>query len=297
MTFFDKKSEVINIELTQYGKHLLSMGKFKPVYYEFFDNDVLYDSQYCGVIEERNNIQERIKNETPYMKPQYVFSGVETSFKKLLKEKQNLRQEMNERGLNFTESQMLQKIFSSQQAKEKIYFNSSPLGTSNIDEKIPAFRILTYETSISSSQQVKNLETQYIRTPEIIMNDSNFETFILPQNQELDNQEMKYEFSETYLDGTRIVLKKNSIILEIDELNTKEMGDNFEIEIYQISSSSTPGGIQEEYNKLYFSQNDQDPRTVEHYFEVNVDQDIEQNILNSIKSSPLFARIIQEINN
>ena len=30
MGFFDRKEEVIDIELTQYGKHLLSLGKFKP---------------------------------------------------------------------------------------------------------------------------------------------------------------------------------------------------------------------------------------------------------------------------
>jgi hypothetical protein len=64
MSFFDKKTEVISIELTQYGKHLLSKGKFKPFYYEFYDNDVVYDSEYSGITEERNNAQERIKNET-----------------------------------------------------------------------------------------------------------------------------------------------------------------------------------------------------------------------------------------
>lgn len=98
MTFFDKKTEVIKIELTQYGKSLLSMGKFKPAYYDFFDNDIIYDSKYCDNNEQRNNIQERIKNETPYMRPQYVFSGIETNFQKLLREKESLRQEMVDRG-------------------------------------------------------------------------------------------------------------------------------------------------------------------------------------------------------
>ena len=32
MSFFNKKEEVLEIELTQYGKHLLSKGEFVPVY-------------------------------------------------------------------------------------------------------------------------------------------------------------------------------------------------------------------------------------------------------------------------
>ena len=46
MTFFNRKEEVIDIELTQYGKLLLAKGKFKPKKYAFFDDDVIYDAQY-----------------------------------------------------------------------------------------------------------------------------------------------------------------------------------------------------------------------------------------------------------
>ena len=56
MTFFNKKEEVIQIKLTQYGKHLLSKGKFKPTYYAFFDDSVLYDSNYAGHTEVQNDI-------------------------------------------------------------------------------------------------------------------------------------------------------------------------------------------------------------------------------------------------
>ena len=40
MEFFDKKEEVIDLQLTQYGKYLLSLGKLKPVYYAFGDGYV-----------------------------------------------------------------------------------------------------------------------------------------------------------------------------------------------------------------------------------------------------------------
>jgi hypothetical protein len=55
MSFFDSKQETINIELTSYGKLLLSKGKFKPVYYAFFDDDVVYDSSYINLSESQND--------------------------------------------------------------------------------------------------------------------------------------------------------------------------------------------------------------------------------------------------
>jgi len=44
MSFFDSKEEVINVEFTQYGRYLLSKGKFNPRFYAFYDDDVIYDS-------------------------------------------------------------------------------------------------------------------------------------------------------------------------------------------------------------------------------------------------------------
>ena len=35
MTFFDPKEEVMDIELTQHGKRLLSKGLLRPTYYLF----------------------------------------------------------------------------------------------------------------------------------------------------------------------------------------------------------------------------------------------------------------------
>jgi hypothetical protein len=73
-TYFNKKEEVINLELTQYGKYLLSKGKLKPVYYSFFDDDILYDGAHGGVTEYQNDIVTRIKD-TPYLKVIYDFSS------------------------------------------------------------------------------------------------------------------------------------------------------------------------------------------------------------------------------
>ena len=48
MTFFDKKQDVLKIELTPYGRSLLSNGKLMPKYYAFFDDDIVYDITTTG---------------------------------------------------------------------------------------------------------------------------------------------------------------------------------------------------------------------------------------------------------
>jgi hypothetical protein len=59
--FIDKKEEVIQIELTSYGKRMFSQGKFMPSHYVFYDDDILYDGDYGGFVETQNNIVTRIK--------------------------------------------------------------------------------------------------------------------------------------------------------------------------------------------------------------------------------------------
>lgn len=69
MAFFNKKQDVIKIELTPYGRSLLSEGKLSPVYYAFFDDDILYDSEAGGFTETQKSIKTRILQETPYLRP------------------------------------------------------------------------------------------------------------------------------------------------------------------------------------------------------------------------------------
>ena len=76
MKFFNRKEEVIDIQLTQDGKRLLSQGRWDPVYYAFFDDDVIYDGENAGVQENQNDAETRIK-ETPRTKVQYTFAGVD----------------------------------------------------------------------------------------------------------------------------------------------------------------------------------------------------------------------------
>ena len=70
----NKKEEVLDIELTPYGKYLLARGKMKPVYYAFFDDNIMYDSEYGGVQEDQSAAKDRIK-QTPQMQTQHKFTS------------------------------------------------------------------------------------------------------------------------------------------------------------------------------------------------------------------------------
>ena len=70
MTFFNKKEDVLKIELTPYGRSLLSNGKMMPKYYAFFDDDIIYDLEFGGDEEEQGDIKDRILDQTPRLRPQ-----------------------------------------------------------------------------------------------------------------------------------------------------------------------------------------------------------------------------------
>ncbi len=87
MAYFDSKEEVLDLQLTQYGKIMLQKGRFRPHYYCFFDDEILYDSKYglheedvpeSYVEESQRDILDRIK-ETPRTKTQHIYYGAETS--------------------------------------------------------------------------------------------------------------------------------------------------------------------------------------------------------------------------
>lgn len=82
MTFFDSKEEVMSIVLTGYGKYKLSIGEFKPEFYAFFDEGIIYDIEHAGGTESQNDIEPRIVENTPYLKPQPYYYGAETEYKK-----------------------------------------------------------------------------------------------------------------------------------------------------------------------------------------------------------------------
>ena len=73
----DKKERVYDLKLTNYGHYLLSVGKFKPAFYSFYDDNIIYDSSYSNLSESQNQTHVRIKQETPYIESLVLFENID----------------------------------------------------------------------------------------------------------------------------------------------------------------------------------------------------------------------------
>ena len=221
MTFFNRKEEVLDIQLTQFGKVLLSRGQFKPVYYAFFDDDVFYDREFVGEVEAQNDIEGRIK-ETPRLKTQHVFHGIETQIKNDLNAQIDRIQQDETDSLD----RNLPKLEIIQPAPDLHYANVAPLGMSDIgNDRAPAWRIDFLKGNTIT--QVTHLTSSLIPTMKI------------PQIE----VEVKYRSQVvtdpgglgSFPDETNIAVEKDFLLLEIEELNGFTLNNDFEIEVYDIS--------------------------------------------------------------
>jgi hypothetical protein len=310
MTFFDRKEEVIQIELTQYGKYLLSKGKFKPAYYSFFDDDIVYDSQYAGFNESQDEIQTRIK-ETVRIKPQYTFSGAETQMK---------------RNVELIRSGKEKDAFAERfiQTPEKHYSLSAPLGTSDIsNDKSPAWNINFLKGEISKTIRYSTGSHPTLVIPQISVLPIVYETFPA-KSTKLENIEFQDNgeaggisdlnlASKRFEDGSFIQIKDDYILIDVKEENVQNRNDNFDIEVYLIDRDNRRDGTStENLVPLYFPKkkpevvngilvdNVEDemvtmlgPSFVNHFFNVFVDREINPDTLCRVLSEDEIRALTQ----
>ena len=280
MLFSNKKEEVIDLKLTVYGRRMLAQGKLKPVYYAFYDDNIIYDSarisgssadpfeSLAGNDTTQNDRQKRVKEDSPYLKAQHNFSG----------------REIANYDLNFIPE------------REKNYILSSPLG--KVDQtafKAPAWQVTFLHNSASAA--VQNFENsakhQLVQIPQV-ETEVMYETavgFIRPPRQLPRNFRPDPELTvgASRPDGTSIAVEPDYILLNVEEKNSVYMMDNYDIEIYESGS--------EGWNKLDFVKrqdsivdgflvNQRSPRPpnlnssfVEYYFDVLVDKEIPDNLI------------------
>lgn len=80
MEFFNKQQDVLDLKLTGYGKQLLAQGLFRPVYYAFSDDGVMYDAKWMSgtlIQEQQSQTEPRIQENTPRLKTQNRKIGAE----------------------------------------------------------------------------------------------------------------------------------------------------------------------------------------------------------------------------
>jgi len=299
MTFLDQKERVIDLKLTSYGRYLLSIGKLDPVYYAFFDDDVLYDSQYAGFSEGQTNTEGRIQEDTPRLAVQTNFTGKDLE---IFSTNPNVINDLII-GSNFEdEEKKAQGLVKVQAQAEKTERFQQPIGTSNPrTKKAPAWNTTFFKAPLSSSAdylsstsgtpdlQIPQLDTninyQIVRnapgtTPQLSENVLDAASF--------DNNpgDVPSETSLEFPDGGQINLNQDYVILKVEESNTFFEKDNFEIEAYEVLTVNgkeklIPLKFYKSIDEVFsaMEDGDYDPHSVEQYFDFQTDAEINPEIM------------------
>lgn len=308
MTFFNSKEESIDIELTQHGKYLLSKGKWKPVYYEFYDDDVIYDSQYGGTSDKQAEINSRIKS-SARPKTQYTFTGAEERVKRYLKQARDLGLPLEV--LESSNAELARQNLKSQDnlanIKETLFTTSLPLGNSGLDKNyypnIKARFIAGEISSVSSSLSLIGIPNNLYF---LNLLDLKYKKYVDTTEENFGNLITNLQEAASraiFSDQSFINVENEEIFLELTELNTDSLKDNFEISLFKIDESDgkeieiSLSFIDEQektkiannvlvdnedynlYNENLNTGGFERPEFIEYFFEVNVDKEIPQNIL------------------
>ena len=231
--FFNKKHDVMDIQLTQYGKIKYSQGDFNPKYYSFYDTDITYDGVYVGETEIQNEIVARIKD-TVSTKPIYKFVSSQINSRIL--------SDLYKRAIGGSKCSDGQIPGYKPEIENHIY--KKPLGTTNLlKDKAPARHVRTvsnsqpitgsiiYQGSGSVTLPGNTSQTKYNS------NDNSDATIWYDQMIPLLNFHTKYTYN---YDGDTLpqsqivsIESEERVFLEVEEKNvlSKRMG-NFEIEVF-----------------------------------------------------------------
>lgn len=252
MSFFDSKLEVLDFQLTQYGKHLLSLGKLRPYYYAFYDHDVIYDSEYASLTEIQNDIEPRIQENTPRLKPQYMFHGAETELDNSY-EPINIKNKLlfyDHIGTSKYEGDNVPtwdiKLINNTISSSVPYFTSSfnkiinlPQLNLNLDYNLYYIKIENIDTSSFSANEAPTAPT-----PNDLFLSVNYEDAI------------ETYFTNTvstfgpYEDEAYITVEQKNFIIDVMENNNFDEKDSFEIEVFEYTDDT-----EDNLKQLYFFQN------------------------------------------
>ena len=269
MTFFNKKTEVMQIEMTPYGRYLYSIGKFKPHSYEFVDDDILYKAS--GSTEAQEDAHNRIMNETPKLKINRAFQdeAPQVQSPSLIKNKRVMAKKMDLKQPNL-----------------------SSLGRSSYSsDKLPNFQVSMLRGQISGSQLYYEIPSSGgdIPIPQV---DVNLNFYASLKNILRDEISQNAVSSEVADDGTFIEVRYEEPIIHLKEFNSFYEKENFEIEVFKLSDSDDEmhplkfrkvfsnivngllvDNIQASDDVLF--QADE----VEYFFSIDVDQEIPEELL------------------
>ena len=283
MAFLDRKEQVMDTQLTQYGKRLLAKGKFKPAYYAFYDDDIIYDLNWAGGDETQNSSEGRIK-EAIRPDVQYVFSGIETKIKEQNKTLADNKHSLSPKDI---------------QNEADAGFMVAPLGTSDPNSKYsPAWDIGflegNYTGSVSQTYKTGSLELKIPQLEVELEYKIKVAQGELPEGGNTESEPLMSEGEDDhdwfkFPDGTYHFLDtdRGDLFLRVLEKNTRFLNENYEIEVFAVNEDA-------ELRKLSFIRDeitikndifldtperiqieDFGPDYVEYYFDLFVDEEID----------------------
>lgn len=299
----NKKEEVIDIELTPHGKRLLSMGKMRPTYYAFFDDNIMYDAAYAGIEESQNIIQDRITELTPQLQTQYKFTS---------KGKEGI-------AVDFGNGETVSTIAPLEKSAL-----SRPLGTSRISgESYPAINIRMLSGNIEDCDLDYATEFGLRKIPQININvdyDVSSMSFIddefikgaapMDDNSAIDTSGPSNSLgpltTDLAPDGSFLGIESDIILIDIVEQNTDFEIENFEIEVFQVGATLIPLSFAKNKKSAVvngilldtISAEDEvltslSADNVEYYFDIFVDSNIDREVINNsvsvLKSKGLYT--------
>ena len=242
--FIDKKEQVYDLKLTSYGHYLLSVGKFKPEYYAFFDNNILYDGKYADITEKQNDISKRIKKDTHYLESLVLFEDVESTL--------NNSFETDSSGNRYFSVDITPTMVKPR--KDSFRFTSI-IGDAHLQadkQSAPAWKVVSLDGRIMSSSliDVKN----DVKIPQVNVHlDYVLSIKEYDANEVLtDNDLQKTSVpTQVFADNKVINLDFDHLLLYTEEENTDMLSENFEIEVFDIEFNGVPAlGDAEATDKL-----------------------------------------------
>ena len=298
--FIDKKNKVYDFQITPYGTYLLSIGRFKPKYYAFFDDNMIYDSKYTGITNEsQNSIHNRIKNETPYLGTQTIFEDIEV-------------------GRGIWEGDATNTYFQSdvlptmQMPREDIFRIEGMIGDAWLEgntQEIPAWKVVTLGGDIKSSSASDTVNNVMI--PQVNI-EASYTKKIRPSEAiaDLVNSEIFAGLYTTdpFSDGNVVTLEVDDLSVYVEETNTALLTENFDIEVFEVLKEKSPATGNDTLRRLYFEKDFEridggmlneeaynrnfnlsyTTQSVDYYFDIQVDQEVDHQ--QACKAAELFNK-------
>ena len=246
--FLDKKQQVLDIKLTPYGKYLLSVGTFKPAYYAFYDDNILYDGAYAGLLEGQNDIIKRIKEDTQYLEGLVKFTDADDEVNTSTSggDAVNVTDEEGDTQTLRPETPYYEIDLTASLNEPTKTFLKYEIGDAYLDgtaQTAPAWKAVSLNGRISNSSQKDNLNN--IDIPQV--------NVVLKYNLKVHEKETDFEnnfytnireyIAETdkFSDGRVIALEGDDLMMYLEEMNTVLLNENYDIEVFLVNTGSVPG--------------------------------------------------------